>query len=295
VAYLDRLFEPVESLSSMAVSLQQHLASLRRAVQLLQTGPEEPRGAALAEGPGRVEFCDVRFGYTPRREVLHGLSFTIEPARTTALTGPSGAGKTTAADLLLKLWEPHSGEIRIDGQPLSQIDPASIRRAIGMVATDGAVFPGTLADNIRYKRPDATDAEVRDAAVAAGLGGTLERLPDGLNTEVGERGIGLSVGERQRLQIARILADQPRILVLDEATANLDYATEAEIKAALHQLRDRGYRPTTLVIAHRYSMIRDADHVIVLDEGRILTQGAPAELAAAGGWFGQLAAQATEA
>jgi len=293
VAYLDRLFEPVESLSSMAVSLQQHLASLRRAVQLLQTGPEEPRGAALADGPGKVEFCDVRFGYTPRREVLHGLSFTIEPARTTALTGPSGAGKTTAADLLMKLWEPDSGEIRVDGQPLSGVDPASVRRAIGMVATDGAVFPGTLADNIRYKRPDATDAEVREAALAAGLGGALERLPDGLDTAVGERGIGLSVGERQRLQIARMLVDQPRILVLDEATSNLDYATEAEVKSALSQLRCGGHRPTTLVIAHRYSMIKDADHVIVLEQGRILAQGAPAELVAAGGWFAELAAQAT--
>jgi len=294
VAYLDGLFEPVESLSSMAVSLQQHLASLRRAVQLLQTGPEEPRGAALADGPGKVEFCDVRFGYTARREVLHGVSFTIEPAKTTALTGPSGAGKTTAADLLLKLWEPDSGEIRVDGQPLSGVDPASVRRAIGMVATDGAVFPGTLADNILYKRPDATDAEVREAALAAGLGGALDRLPDGLDTEVGERGIGLSVGERQRLQIARMLVDQPRILVLDEATSNLDFATEAEVKSALGRLRCGGHPPTTLVIAHRYSMIKDADRVIVLEQGRILAQGAPAELVAAGGWFAELAAQAGE-
>src|SRR5260370_23404439 len=133
--------------------------------------------------------------------------------RAPALTGPSGAGKTTAADLLLKLWEPDSGEIRIDGQSLSQINPSSVRRAIGMVAADGAVFPGTLAENIRYKCPDAPDDQVLEASLAAGLGSTLESLPQGLRTEIGEGGVGLSVGERQRLQIARVLVDRPRILV----------------------------------------------------------------------------------
>jgi len=162
---------------------------------------------------------------------------------------------------------------------------------VGMVATDGAVFLGSLAENIRYKRPNATPDQVRQAALAAGLERTLERLPEGLDTEVGERGVGLSVGERQRLQIARVLVDQPRILVLDEATANLDYATESELKQALGQL---SHRPTTLVIAHRYSMIKDADHVIVLDQGRVLEEGSPDELTQAGGWFSQLAAQARE-
>ncbi len=288
VAYLDRIYDPIDSLSSIAVNLQQHMASLHRAVRLLHTHPTEMSGAELLPGPGRIEFRQVAFSYGPQREVLRGVTFTAEAGKVTAITGPSGAGKTTAVDLLLKLWEPGTGEIWIDGQCLSQLDPSSVRRAIGMVASDGAVFRGTLAENIRYKRPGATDEQARDAALAAGLGDLLERLPQGLGTEIGERGVGLSVGERQRLQIARILVDQPQILVLDEATANLDYATEEEVKKSLSGL---AYRPTTLVIAHRYSMVKNADYVIVMDQGRIVEQGTPDQLIAARGWFAHLAMQ----
>jgi ABC-type multidrug transport system fused ATPase/permease subunit len=184
------------------------------------------------------------------------------------------------------LQEPTGGTIWIDGQSLATVDPASVRQAVSVVSADGAVFRGSLADNIRYKRPAASDEDVRAAALAAGLGRALERLPDGLATEIGEGGVGLSVGERQRLQLARAFVSQPRILLLDEATANLDYATESEIKDALTDMR-RGR--TTLVIAHRHSMVRDADRVFVLDAGRIVEQGTPAELAATGGWFAQLA------
>jgi ABC-type multidrug transport system fused ATPase/permease subunit len=291
VAYLDRLYAPIDSLSSMAVNLQQHLASLRRALRLLATEGGESSGKALAPGPGKIEFRDVHFGYVPDREVLRGLSLTLEAGSVTALAGSSGAGKTTAADLLLKLYEPASGEIFVDGQPLSGLDPSSVRREIGVVAADGAVFRGTLADNIRYKRPDATDEEVRVAALEAGLGRTLERLPEGLATPIGERGMGLSVGERQRLQIARILVSRPSVLVLDEATANLDEATEEEIKQSLSRLNPR---PTTLLIAHRFSTLRDADRVAVLDAGRVVEEGTPEELVAAGGWFGRLVARNQE-
>ena len=291
VAYLDRLYSPIDALNEIAVSLQQNMTSLLRAIKLLDTGPSEKPGDELAAGAGKVEFCNVRFSYLPGREVLQGVNLTLAAGQVTALAGPSGAGKTTIADLLLKLYEPTSGEILFDGHKLSQAGPESIRRAIGVVAADGVVFRGTLADNIRYKRPQASDDDVRRAALAAGLERTLDRLPEGLSTEIGERGVGLSAGERQRLQIARILVDHPRLLVLDEATANLDYSTELEVKRALTQLSPR---PTTLLIAHRYTMMKDADYVYVLEDGRVMERGTPAELIARGGWFAELAAQSRE-
>lgn len=286
VVYLDSLYAPMDSLTSLSVQLQQQIVSLKRALRLLVTGREEVGAAQLEVGTGRVEFKDVHFSYSSEREVLQGLSFTLEPGQVTALVGTSGAGKTTTTDLLFKLYEPQAGAILIDGQPLAGLDAASVRRALGVVASDGAVFRGTLAENIRYKRPDASDEDVAAAARAAGLERTLERLPDGLQTNVGESGVGLSVGERQRLQIARVLVSKPRILILDEATANLDFATETEIRHALKKLMPR---PTIMVIAHRFSMVEDADQVIVLDNGRVAEQGTPAELIASGGWFAEFA------
>jgi ABC-type multidrug transport system fused ATPase/permease subunit len=238
-----------------------------------------------------VQFNQVRFHYVPEREVLHGVSFTLEPNTVTALVGPSGSGKTTLTDLLLRLYEPTAGTITIEGQPLALLDPAAVRRAISVVAADGAVFRGSLLDNIRYKRPEATDEEVQAAALSAGLGRTLERLPNGLQTEIGEGGVGLSVGERQRLQLARVFVSTSRILILDEATANLDYATEAEVKTALNRMR-RGR--TTLIIAHRFSMVQDADHVIVLDAGEVVDSGTPHELMMRGGWFAHFAQKQME-
>lgn len=282
VAYVGMLYNPIDSLTGLAVELQQYGIALRRALRLTEVRTETQSGNPLEPGPGKVEFKDVHFSYNADHEVLSGLSLTIKPGQVVGLVGSSGAGKTTMADLLLRLYEPGSGVILIDGQNLSGLKTATVRREIGVVAADGAVFRGTLADNIRYQRIETSDEEVRSAALAAGLGPALQRLPQGLQSTVGEGGMGLSVGERQRLQLARVLAADPRIMVLDEATANLDYATELEVKRALVTLRqDR----TTIVIAHRFSMVKDADYIYVLDSGRVMEAGTPNELIAAGGWF----------
>ncbi|HEY8934678.1 MAG TPA: ABC transporter ATP-binding protein [Cyclobacteriaceae bacterium] len=286
VAYLDRLYSPIDSLTSLWVNLQQNIASISRAFKLLDNGVEEKDGGHLTITKGRVEFKKVHFSYSAEREILKGISFTLEPGKVTAVVGTSGAGKTTAVDLLMKLYEPSEGEIFIDNVLISGQSPSSVRSQIGMVAADGAIFRGTLADNIRYKKPEATDEEVMKAALSAGMQHTLKRLPDGLSTSVGENGMGLSVGERQRIQIARILVSKPRILILDEATANLDYATEIEIKKTIEEIRKES---TVIVIAHRYSMVRDADYVIVLSAGEIIEEGTPTELLHKDGWYATFA------
>ncbi len=286
LAYLDQVYSPIGNLTELYTSLQEHASSIRRAHRLLDEpaapGEELP---ALAPRGGAVEFADVRFGYGPKRPVLEGVSFRIEPGERVGLIGPSGAGKTTLTDLLVGLYRPQAGSILVDGQALDAVAPSSLRGAIRGVAADGMLFRTSIAENIRYGRFDATDAEVAEAARMAGLAPLLERMPDGLATPVGERGVELSMGERQRVLLARAFIGRPAILLLDEATANLDFKTEAAVKEAIAVIAEGR---TTLVVAHRRSMLSDVDRVLVLRAGRIEQDGRPEELLEVEGYFRQM-------
>jgi ATP-binding cassette subfamily B protein len=293
VAYLDQLYNPIQSLTDLYASLQEKMSSVNRAHRLLDT-PADP-GEELPEfrpGPGEIEFREVRFGYVPERTILDGVSFRVPAGQHVAIIGPSGAGKTTLTDLLVGLYRPQSGEILVDGQSVSAVSPSSLRAAVRGVAPDGTLFRASIADNIRYGWQAATAAEVEEAARLAGLEPVLARLPGGLETEVGERGFELSAGERQRVLLARAFVARPSVLVLDEATANLDFRTEAAIKEAVARIAEGR---TTLLIAHRRSMLTAVDRVLVLRGGRIEQDGPPGELVRQPGYFRDMMQAATPA
>jgi ABC-type multidrug transport system fused ATPase/permease subunit len=283
LAYLDRLYAPIEGLTSLYTALQQHVISVRRAQRLLEepvTGDESRPSLQVAEGT--VRFENVHFAYSPDRPVLDGVSFELRAGQRTALIGPSGAGKTTVTDLLTALYRPQDGEIFIDNQPLSQVSPPSIRSAVRGVAADEMIFRMSIGENIRYGRHNASLDEVREAVRLAGLAPVIERLPEGLDTVIGEQGVELSLGERQRVLLARAFVARPLILILDEATANLDFRTEASVKHALEVI-SKGR--TTLIVAHRRSMLTSVDRVLVLRGGKIEQDGTPADLMTREGYF----------
>lgn len=234
-----------------------------------------PTRPVPAPAGGEVVFDDVHFGYLPDRPVLRGVSFTVRPGETVALVGASGVGKSTCAHLLLRYHDPAAGRISVGGVDLRDLDDVDLRRTVTVVPQDVHLFPGSIADNIRLGRPDATDAEVRAAADAAQLTPFLHVLPAGLNTPAGERGAALSGGQRARVAVARALLTHAPVLILDEASANLDAATEAELAVALGSTKDHR---ATLVIAHRLATIMRADRVIVLDGGRVVADDAPEQL-----------------
>ncbi len=279
---------PLRALGSLNAALQEGLAGLARVFRVIDERPsivDRPGAAALPAGGGEVVFDDVSFAYPDGRMGLRGLSFVARPGLTLALVGPSGAGKSTALSLIPRLHDVSGGAVRIDGADVRQATLDSLRAAIAYVGQDALLFDDTVAANIRFARPDASDAQLHDAARAAAAHDFIGRLPRGYGTEVGPGGQRLSGGQRQRVVLARALLARARILLLDEATSALDAESEAAVQAALAELR-RGR--TTIVVAHRLSTVRDADLVVVVEEGRVAEQGTHADLLGLGGLYARL-------
>jgi ATP-binding cassette subfamily B protein len=287
-AMMIQLYQPLNYMGVVYRDIRQSAIDIELMFAILGQNPEiEDRAGAkpLAVTSGRLLFENVSFHYDPRRAILKDVSFEVPAGKTVAVVGPSGAGKSTLSRLIFRFYEPSSGRITIDGQDIAMVTQTSLRAAIGMVPQDTVLFNDTIAYNIRYGRSDASDAEVREAARLARIDHFIEQIPGGYEAQVGERGLKLSGGEKQRVAIARTILKAPPILVLDEATSALDSFTEGEIQDAL-DLVAKGR--TTLVIAHRLSTIVNADEIIVLDHGKIAERGAHVSLLAQNGLYAAL-------
>ncbi|MFQ5971782.1 MAG: ABC transporter transmembrane domain-containing protein [Alphaproteobacteria bacterium] len=282
----------VGAITEVIGDLQRAAGATERLMELLDLRPRitapTPAGSLPEPVTGRVAFVGVAFNYPsrPDRSALDGFDLTVEPGETVALVGPSGAGKTTVFQLLLRFYDPQRGAVTLEGMDVRELDPEDLRAQIGLVPQDPVIFSADAWSNIRYGRPDASDAEVKAAAEAAAATEFLERLPAGFRTFLGERGVRLSGGQRQRIAIARAILRDPRVLLLDEATSALDAASERAVQRALERLM-RGR--TTFVIAHRLATVLKADRIIVMDRGRIVAEGNHEQLIAQGGLYARLA------
>ena len=286
--YLANFFDPVQQLSQLYNTFLSATAALDRITAVLDEEPDlqdDPGASDLPAIRGDVHFDHVRFGYGELPDVLHDLTLEVPAGTTVALVGHTGAGKSTIAKLLARFYDPRSGRITIDGVDLRHVTQASLRRQLGIVPQEGFLFAGTIADNIAFGRPDASREEIEEAAAAVGADGFIDALENGYDTQVGERGFKLSLGQRQLLAFARALLADPRILILDEATSSVDIGTERRIEVGLRRLLTGR---TAFIIAHRLSTIRGADLIVVLDHGRIVDSGTHDELLARPGAYTEL-------
>jgi ATP-binding cassette subfamily B multidrug efflux pump len=287
--YVERLFEPVQQMTSQFEQLQKAMVAADRIFELLDITPESDD--ATGEPPpveGRIHYQVDSFRYDEGPVILQDVDLAIEPGETIAMVGPTGAGKTTMAALLLRLYDVVDGSVSVDGRDIREITREALSSRVALVPQEPQLFSGTVLENIRYNTANATDAQVMNAALAVGAHDFIEEMKDGYNTELQERGANLSIGQRQLISFARALVSDPQILILDEATANIDTQTEQIIQKTLAKLlRDR----TAVVIAHRLSTIRNANRIVVMDQGRIVEQGTHYQLIAASGLYANLHAQ----
>lgn len=288
-------FNPIQILGNQYNQALTSMASAERVFKLLDTKAswtDAPHARPAEDIQGRVEFRDVTFGYEAKTPVLHNISFTAKPGETFALVGATGSGKTSLINLIAKFYLPQSGEILIDGNNILDLQTPSLRRQMGIVLQTNFLFTGTVRENIRFGKPTATDAQVEEVVKNLDFWDMVDGLPQGMDTQVGERGTSLSLGQRQLICFARALIADPRILILDEATSSIDTLTEMKVQKALDLLLSGR---TSFVIAHRLSTIRHADTVLVLEHGHIVERGTHDQLRTAGGKYQQLYDQFTRA
>jgi ABC-type multidrug transport system fused ATPase/permease subunit len=288
VGYLNAFFDPIQQISQLYTTYQQGMAALDKIFDLLETQPDmTDRPDALDPGRirGEIELEDVSFGYGEGVWALEGVDLHIQAGQTVALVGETGAGKSTFAKLVARFYDPQRGRVLVDGRDVRELSSKALRSQLGIVPQEGFLFSGTVRENIAFGRPDASEDEIRAAAAAVGADNFISRLADGFDTEVGERGVHLSAGQRQLIAFARALLAEPRILILDEATSNVDVRTERTIERGLERLL---MGRTAIVIAHRLSTIRRAARIVVLEHGRIVETGTHQELIEAGGPYSKL-------